>query len=153
MFISGMIFEAIMINNNQLVKYIFLFVWLLMFLYFYYVAPILLGFLFSRNKKLLKLMPYLWSWGKTLYHAEFTPCNLIDNKLEIPLYSNVILKYELTEDFSELIDRLEIIEHPFNIITRKGLNKRKIKRNEYLWKATFYFKETPKNGQLNVSFY
>ena len=49
---------------------------------------------------------------------------------------------------SYYLDKIEIIEHPFNMYIR---NKKK-KRNIYLWKAIFYYSQQPKNGELKVRF-
>jgi hypothetical protein len=118
-----------------------------------YVLPFLLGLLFSKTK-LIRLMPLLWSSGRTRYYLEVNPINIQDNKFEIPLFNNMFLGYELSGDFLDKINTIEIIEHPFNILVKRPTkNKpRKLKPNENLWKATFYFNETPKDGQLKIMF-
>lgn len=123
--------------------------------FFFYGFPALFALLFSKTR-LIKLMPKLSMGGETKYVAEFQPKDVIDNKIELPLYDNVFLGYKAEADFSSCLDRVEIREHPFNILTfkqklfRKG--ERELKPNEYLWKATFYFSRQPTSGSLKLIF-
>lgn len=121
----------------------------------YYGMPFFLALLFTKTR-LVKRIPYIQSSYKPRYFAEFEAKDLKNNRLEIPLYNNVFLIYKMTGDFSTHKSRIDIVEHPFNMIMKvKGLfkTKREIRRNEYLWKATFTFKEGIKEGQLLVEFY
>lgn len=113
------------------------------------VCPLVLALLFSMNEKLLRMMPeinYKLTLRKPII-AEFNPKDVVDNKCEIPLFSNVGLDYQATQDFNKYIIKVKIMEHGFN-----DLIKGKKKLNPYLWKAIFYFKEAPKNGKLEVKF-
>lgn len=121
----------------------------------YYGTPFLLALLFTKTR-LVKKIPYLQSAYKPHFFATFEAKDLKDNQLEIPLYNNVFLFYQMTGDFSTHKSRIDIIEHPFNMITKKQgffKTKRELRRNEYYWKATFTFKEGIKEGQLLVEFY
>jgi len=114
------------------------------------INPIIVALIFSKNEKLLKLMPeinYKLALRKPTI-AEFNSQDIIDNKCEIPLFSNVGLDYDATEDFSKYLIKVKIVEHGFNNLI-KGKKK---KLNPYLWKAIFYFKEKPINGKLEVKF-
>jgi len=60
------------------------------------------------------------------------------------------------------LQRVEIREHPFALLSRQytifGKNRRqkqkyKKKHNVFLWKARFIFKEVPKKGSLEVRWY
>lgn len=92
------------------------------------------------------------------YSAEFFPQDFpqTGNTLEIPLFKNMYMDYEATGEFSEYLEKIEIIEHPFKHHIKKGLpfsKKRKhvIKKpNIYLWKTVFTFKEgcKPQTGSL-----
>ena len=113
------------------------------------IITMIIAFIFSKNEKLLKLMPelnYKFTLGKPIV-AEFLPKDVVDNKCEIPLFNNVGLDYEAIEDFSRYLVKVKIIEHGFN-----DLVKGKKKLNPYLWKAIFYFKQKPTTGKLEVKF-
>jgi len=112
------------------------------------------------NKKVNRWIPEI---NKKLtsvrYVVTFKKCP--ENKiLEIPLFKNVFLDYDAKGDFSKYLKRVEIREHPFSMISKKqsfkfGGNRRhkqkyKKKKNVFLWKASFIFKEVPKRGQLEV---
>ena len=117
---------------------------------FFYIlgVPFLITFIFTKSKRLIKLMPrinYLIYRG--IYYAKFESKDVKNNQVKIPLFSNVGLDYTATKEFSKYLERFEIVEHPFNILVRK-----KKKPNEYLWKATFYFSHQPKTGNLKVRF-
>lgn len=123
----------------------------IIYITYLFFVPFLLSLVIC-NSKFIKLMPYLQAKGHTIYLAEFSQDNIKDNKIEIPLFSNVFLHYKTEGDFNNKLEKIEIIEHPFNIVTYKGTFKRKTKlqRNEFLWKATFSFSEKPKDGKLLV---
>jgi len=104
------------------------------------------------NKKFPELNKKL---NDAKYSAEFFPQDFPSNNIiEIPLFKNMYMDYEATDDFAEHLQKISIIEHPFNRFIKKGLpfsKKRKniIKKpNVYLWKCIFEFKDKPKTGQL-----
>jgi hypothetical protein len=109
--------------------------------------PVWMALWTTRSKRLQLLMPKLQTFGKTKFYARFIPENIQDKEIEIPLFCNVMLDYLATEEFSEYLEKVEIIEHPFNYYIRK-----KRMRNQYLWKAIFHFSQVPKKGFLNVKF-
>lgn len=121
----------------------------LLFLIWFIGLKLVMAFAFSKNPYLLKKMPnlsYKFSSGKPTI-AEFNPEDVVDNKCEIPLFSNVGLDYQATKEFSKYLIRVKIVEHGFN-----DLIKGKKKLNPYLWKAIFYFKQKPTTGTLEVKF-
>ena len=128
----------------------------ILILFWIYGIPLIISLFFIKSKKLIRLMPYINSLCsfKTRYFKVFKSKDVIDNKVEIPLFYNVNLNYKATKDFSKYLEKFEIIEHPFNMdVKRKIFSlKKEVKPNEYLWKATFYFSKKPKTGELKVSF-
>lgn len=74
--------------------------------------------------------------------------NTINRKVELPLFKNVLLDYEASGEFADNLERLEIVEHPFKIVNKRG-NK---VNGEWLWKATFYFKKDCSRGALKLKF-
>jgi hypothetical protein len=117
----------------------------------------IIGFLFRKTKVGQRAFPEL---NKKMhdkdYSAEFTPEDIIDNKVELPLFKNMYLDYEATGDCSAQLIKISIIEHPFSkLVKRKGhymYKKEKKKPQVYLWKAIFEFKEKPKDGKLEIRF-
>jgi hypothetical protein len=152
-FLSGIFFYAFIVYRELYYRYIFLGGFLFLFATIFYLYPMLFGYIFSKNRFLLKKMPYLWA-NKTIvkYYVEFKPEDIINNQVEIPLYGNQFLHYQLFDEFKSNIEKIDIIEHPFNKIVKKGLNKRIIKKNDYLWKAVFTFSKKPEHGILCVTF-
>lgn len=82
---------------------------------------------------------------------------------EVPVFSNIVLNYEATKDFSKYLNFVEIEEHKFKYMIHKHKSKKKLSKshremhirralNEWLWYARFYFKDKPKSGSLEVIF-
>jgi hypothetical protein len=74
---------------------------------------------------------------------------------EIPLFENILLNYNATEDFSKYLDFFEIEEHKFQYYNKKkfrGDKRRRRPVNEWLWYARFYFRQRPQKGRLEVTF-
>jgi hypothetical protein len=107
------------------------------------------------------------------YSAEFFPQDVGDNKIvELPMFQNMYMDYEATGEFSKYLEKVSVVEHPFSkYVKKKGIlmkdirRKRKgakhsseldnlydAKRNIYLWKTVFEFKEKPSNGTLRLWF-
>lgn len=66
---------------------------------------------------------------------------------EVPYFSNVNLNYKASEEFSKLLEFIEIEEYKFIEKTKKGRVK-----NEFIWYARFYYKSKPNTGKLEVEF-
>jgi hypothetical protein len=97
----------------------------------------------------------LLSKRSSSYLAIFFPKDVKNNKIEIPMFQNIFLDYDASEDFSKYLESIEIKEHPFNIIRRinnKLKKKTKLFPNEWLWKAEFKFSKKPKICKLVVEF-
>jgi len=109
---------------------------------------------YTKTKSGQKIFPEL---NKAIFNARYytkfdkVPVN---KQIEIPLFRNIYLDYKATKGFSKNLLRMEICEHPFAEIVRKGKGIKNIikktKKQVYLWKATFYFKDVPKDGQLEM---
>lgn len=113
----------------------------------------LLYLFYTKTKFGQRVFPELGkAFADARYYTKFNKVS-INKQIEIPLFKNIYLDYKATKGFSKNLLKMEIIEHPFTEIVRKGGRKVKItktKKQVYLWKATFYFKEIPKDGQLEV---
>ena len=121
------------------------------------IMPMTLALFFRYNKKLLKLMPkinlFLNSMPfKTRYYTRIE--NMDTTKCEIPIFDNAFLDYKATEDFSENLSKVSILEHPIYMIKRNIFNKNNTKSElEYeFWKVIFEFKSIPKNGYLEIHY-
>lgn len=108
------------------------------------------GALILSKTRLLKYLPKLNSFAEKKYSLEVKPEDIKNKRFELPLFRNIQLFYKASGDIGEKLYRVEIVEHPFNLLLKKG----KIKKfpQEYLWKAIFLFLKQPKNGLLQVYF-
>lgn len=82
--------------------------------------------------------------------------------VELPIFTNVVLDFKATKDFSKFMKYFEIKEYKFNYLSKKkirigkkkGFGKGKYKKykkiNEWIWYSRWYFNEKPKTGQLEV---
>ena len=116
---------------------------------------------YTRTKLGQRIFP---EFGKIISDARFyTKFDKVpgNKQIEIPLFKNIYLDYKATKGFSKNLLKMEIMEHPFTEIVRQSssvfsLKKRsmgeitKTKKQVYLWKATFYFKDIPTDGTLEV---
>lgn len=89
------------------------------------------------------------------FSVDFSPENFpANNIIEIPLFLNMYLDYDATGDFAEQLLKVNIIEHPFNKLIKKGRGARKhiIKKKPqvYLWKCILEFKKKPEDGQIEI---
>jgi len=101
-------------------------------------------------------------FGDSKFSATFKECPKT-KQIELPLFKNIYMDYLAEGEFGKYLERVEIREHPFNELTKKGISraqKRKNKKNKnknikkikniWLWKATFFFSKQPKKGQLEI---
>lgn len=133
-------------------------IYLLFMLCYFFIIPIIMYY--PTRKYWQRLYPKymkLRSIGNS-YIGIFYPNDVKNNQIEIPLFTNIFLDYQATEDFSKYLEEFEIKEHPFmckEIHTSNGKKKgEKLDKypNEWLWKATFKFSQKPKLGKLIVEF-
>lgn len=100
---------------------------------------------FSRVFPKISIITYkIFPW-KTINVYEVT--NVVGNTIELPFFQNRMLQYKATDDFSKYLEKVDVVEHPFR---EEGVFSKKV--NQYLWKATFTFTETPKVGKMRIEF-
>lgn len=119
--------------------------YLLMLLFF----PLLLFFPF--RKRWNKLYPDFQALMASSKRVEFTARDVEKDGegnyyCQIPLFSNILLDYTATGDFSHYLKFFEIREHNFKFIYKKN------DVNEWMWYAKFCFDKCPRNGKLEVKF-
>ena len=125
-------------------------IWLLGLL----IPPFLIYLPFRRQWK--NVYPVFQGWLSSKKFMKFQPKDVIerDGKIlcEVPLFNNVLLNYTATKQFSKYLEFFEIEEYKFSYKDRKKKGNRKMKVNEWIWYARFYFKQKPKTGKLEVIF-
>jgi hypothetical protein len=120
------------------------------------------------RKKWNNIYPKLQGWMAKKKVMKFKPKDIrYDEQLgyfcEVPVFSNVILNYTATKEFSKYLKFFEIEEFKFKYLVHKHKSKKKLSKshkkhhrkralNEWIWYARFYFKDKPQNGQLEVIF-
>jgi hypothetical protein len=75
-------------------------------------------------------------FGATTKKRVVNPEAIIDNKYIIPCFSNIVIEYETTEDFSSNLERVEI--------------NNLFKNDSFKWYAVFYFTEKPVKGEMKL---
>ena len=127
-----------------------------MCLIFFIILPPLIYSPFK--KKWNKLVPkFIAKLSKNKF-MEFKSKDVIVNGdeiyCEVPLFKNVMLRYNAQKDFSKQLKYFEIEEYKYYTL-RKPTKKNKKKRelNDYLWYARFYFKQKPTTGKILVEFH
>jgi len=80
-----------------------------------------------------------------------------NNIIEIPIFKNMYIGYEATEDFGKYLQRIEIKEIGFMERVKKKLKNNKKFRKGINWRtsdrffyAKFFFSKNPKKGQLKL---
>ena len=122
-----------------------------------FLPPVYIYLIFKKN--LNKYYPDSEAFFARKKYRKFTAKDIETDKegnyyCEIPLFSNVLLDYNATLDFSKYLKFFEIREHKFYYYRKKKFKDGKRGRpiNEWLWYAKFYFKEKPIKGFLEVIF-
>ncbi len=120
------------------------------------VVIFLLSTITTKNKLLLSLMPYINVVSTLIPFGtyQYVKVNKLEsNVYEIPLFSNVYMKYKTHGDFNKYLKGVDVIEHKFYYIERSWIfGKMKKQKNDSLWHAKFYFTNIPKKGFLEVSY-
>jgi len=122
----------------------------------FFLPPLVLATIFANNKRLLNLMPEInrflsiFPLGRHYYKKIR---KIKRRKFTIPYFSNTFLDCKATRDFSRFLTNVEIKEHDYKLMKRNWFsNKRRIKNQDGMWYATFFFSRIPKNGQLEIWF-
>ena len=126
---------------------------LLPFIMFFILNRLVTNFLIKQRwyqKWLPKHQAEGWLKRKKKKYIKFTPEDVENNMVEIPLFSNVELDYKTDGDFSDKLERIKIREHQYHKYKRGKVGKKKVKLGD--WYARFYFKDKPENGYLEVIF-
>lgn len=130
-------------------------IWQLIFVFFVFIFwRKMLYFFFAKTGIGQKMFPEV---NKRMYNAHFScifkPKHVSNNQVELPIFKNIYMDYLFTKEMGKYLDKVEIVEHPFNQLARKGRTKRRRKENRkniYYWKAVFTFSKKPKNGKGEV---
>ena len=102
-----------------------------------------------------KLGYYAAVMGGRIKSKTFTKDDIDDKKVVIPSFSNVYLDYDANEDFEKYLDKVEILEIPFDYLRKSILFpflKAKREKNDFDFRAVFYFSDTPLKGSLQTKF-
>lgn len=145
-------FNGVYDNNpyffeKQSTIFVFLLVFLILFsfVFGYILEGIIIKIALKNNwikKKIPSINKVLWGKGYMKTFNQIPKSKVI----ELPLFNNVYLDYNATEDFSEYLQRVEIREHEFDYVFRSRKKKIKNKKkNINLWNAKFYFSQSPKD--------
>ena len=70
----------------------------------------------------------------------------------LPLFHNVFLGYEATEDFSSFLKNIEVKEFGFKYLCKEWIGKEREVPISKRWKAVFSFSDIPKKGELVINF-
>jgi len=127
------------------------FIYVIILTFIYFLSMFILYLFYTKTKFGNRIFPELNKMIVPKYSRYYVKMNKTkvskDKTIELPLFKNVFLDYKASKDFSKQLLRMEIREHPFDKINRKG---KKEKGQVFLWKATFYFKQIPKDGNLEI---
>jgi len=74
-------------------------------------------------------------------------------EFEIEYFDNIFLDYRAKGEFGKYLKRVEITEYPFDIIKIGRFRKSLKERQDFIWRAKFYFSQIPKTGCLEVKYY
>jgi len=88
----------------------------------------------------------------------FTRKDVKEKKITIPFFENTSIEYKTTKDFNKYLERIEIkiiplrykirIPRLFSLFVKQ--EKFKLKRNDSIFSANFYFKKTPQKGNIHL---
>ncbi len=119
-----------------------------------FLPPFIVYFIFRRRLNAWYVKWQTDSTKESWYQVIFKPEEINDEGyVEIPLFSNLRLNYEATEEMSKYLELVEVKEHPFRLVRYKKSGKKKTQSyNDELWYARFYFSGKPKSGKLIVQF-
>lgn len=130
------------------------------FLLYIFGIPALATLYLSRDKERLsnwvpKIGYWTACWSLRNKEMTFKPKDIIDNKVIIPNFSNIFLNYECSGDFNKYLEKVEILELPFKYKIRRFWMPfliKKREKNDYEFRAVFYFSNKIKKGSMKVDF-
>ena len=177
-------FESITAIQDTYIIFVSAFIFYLVLMVVFYANVKWISLVFTKTKWGHKNFPEINKrlHGKD-YMAEFLPKDFdelgytrtSDGRwfIELPLFKNMYMDYEATEEFSKYLAKISIVEHPFSrFVKKKGVSLTRIKKarkkaknssemdvyydkktNIYLWKCVFEFKQKPiSSGYLRIWF-
>lgn len=110
-------------------------------------------------------MPMLGLWSTTVFGKikvnKFIPEDVSYKELKIHKFSNILMDYKATGDFSKYLKRVEVKDISFcNFQTEvyiafkhvRNIKNKKNKRQNRYFSARFVFSKTPKKGSLTVKY-
>lgn len=130
------------------------------FIFFYLLGiPAIITWYLSLNKeRLSKWIPKMGYWAtKILCQCKemiITTKDIKDNKAVLSAFKNVYLNYEPTGDFEKYLEKIEVLEIPFNFKKRRFFIPflKKKTYNDFIFRAVFFFSKKPIKGEMKVEF-
>ena len=122
------------------------------------IPAIFLLWLATNKERLSAWIPKIGYWSAILSfrtnYKTFTEEDVHDNKVIIHSFSNTYIEYDPTGDFDEHLEKVEIMEIPFEYICRGLWNpfKKKVEKNDNSFRAVFYFSGPINTGKMEVTF-
>jgi len=86
--------------------------------------------------------------NKRKKYYKFKSKDVLENVVIIPKFQNVELIYKTDGDFSKYLNKIKIREYRHYKYRKQKVGKLEV--DNFTWYAIFYFKQTPKNGYLEV---
>ena len=121
-----------------------------------FFPPYLIAKILSKNEKFIAIMPKFSKFVMTFPSGNYytkTIKKINSKEFKLEYFGNIFLDYEATGEFSKYLKEIKIYECDYDVVYVKGLfRKRRVERQDSLWKAKFIFKEIPKKGQLIINY-
>jgi len=120
-----------------------------------FFPPFIAAIIFSKNKKLLKMLPNLATRKWFLFPKSYNFVRIIrpkSKKIVIPSFDNVMMDFRSTGDFKKYMKTMEIREQNFKHWRKPWFKKAKVRKVAEVWTAEFTFTRIPKRGSLEVRY-
>lgn len=159
--IKAIFFPSIVVTESStiLMNYSYVlttFFYILLVIFYFFGIPAVVTFIFALDKNRLSLwFPKLGAFvarTRGSKQKDFSCVDVHDKMCCIPCFDNMFLEYEPSGDFEKYLERVEILEYPFVYHDISLFRKKKKTNNDVLFRAVFYFSETPQCGGMEVKF-
>ena len=127
--------------------------------FYVFGVPAIITLILSKDKeRISKWIPKMGYWTANYITGSkeitFKSKDIIKNKIIIPSFGNIFLNYKCKGEFNKYLEKVEVMEIPFNYKHRRFLLPflKKKEKNDYDFRAVFYFLNKPKNGNMCVEF-
>lgn len=133
-------------------------IYAIVFFYFFGIPAFITYYLSRDKEKLAEWVPKCGYWTAKVMGVikewTYTTEDVNNNKIVLSSFSNVYLNYQSTKDFAKYLQKIEIIEIPFNYIKRRFFMpfRKKKEYNEFVFRAVFFFSQKPIKGELKIEF-